>query len=57
MTRDWPATMKQRAYGMALEDQLGLPESDWSNLTVTEASARIDELVIAKKFMAIVSTL
>lgn len=53
----WPATAKQRAYGMALEDQLDEPESLWNAMTVTEASRRIDELVTLKQFRQIVEPL
>lgn len=54
---NWPATAKQRAYGMALEDQLDEPESVWNAMTVTEASHRIDELVTLKSFRQIVEPL
>lgn len=53
----WPATAKQRAYGMALEDQLSEQESSWHTMTVTEASHRIDELVTLKSFRQIVNAL
>ncbi|KQV04045.1 hypothetical protein ASC55_03525 [Microbacterium sp. Root322] len=53
----WPATARQRAYGIALEDQLDEPESMWNAMTVTEASHRIDELVTLKTFRQIVEPL
>lgn len=56
-SNNWPATAKQRAYGMALEAQLDEPESPWHSMTVTEASRRIDELVTLKSFRQIVDTL
>lgn len=54
---NWPATMRQRSYGMSLEDQLGEPESDWSHMTVTEASQRIEELLTMREFAQIVNGL
>lgn len=51
---NWPATAKQRAFGMALEAQLGEPESLWNSMTVSEASRRIDELVTLNQFRQIV---
>ncbi|AZH78179.1 hypothetical protein CSX12_06725 [Microbacterium sp. Y-01] len=54
---NWPATAKQRAYGLALEDQLDEPESSWHSMTVSEASLRIDELVTLKQFRQIVNAL
>lgn len=54
---NWPATAKQRAYGMALEQLLDEPESLWNSMTVTEASRRIDELVTLKQFRQIVNAL
>ena len=53
----WPATARQRAYGMALEAQLDEPESSWHSMTVSEASRRIDELVTLKQFRTIVEPL
>jgi hypothetical protein len=43
--RSWPATQKQRNYGIALEDQLGFPRSKWREMTVDEAKDRIGMLV------------
>lgn len=55
--QSWPATYKQKSYGRVLEHQLDEAPSNWNQMSVADASRRIDELVTRKRFAAIVSTL
>ncbi|MDT0142784.1 hypothetical protein [Microbacterium sp. PRC9] len=50
MSNTWPCTQKQRSYGLSLENQLGLDESEWHKMTVSEASSRISMLVALKEY-------
>ena len=54
---DWPATYKQKSYGRILEQQLDAERSNWNDMSVADASRRIQVLVDRKRFAQIVSTL
>ncbi|MDF2562338.1 MAG: hypothetical protein K0R99_3784 [Microbacterium sp.] len=46
---EWPATTKQKAYGRALEDRLGVERSPWASMTVADAAERIAYLIEYKE--------
>jgi hypothetical protein len=55
--KNWPATHRQKSYGRALEDQLDLDPSNWNEMSVDDASRRIQVLVDRKRFAQIVGSL
>lgn len=45
MSNHWPATAKQRGYGISLEEALGIDHASWTHLSVDEARERIGMLI------------